>query len=152
MPRPEIAWLLEKLKISRERITTDDAFDERLKVQKAAFLLHYLGIEPFKNYSFNMYLKGPYSSELASEYYDSKLNSVAPAHLEIGDEKERLLSWFTSNDPSWMEVASSILLLSDRSRNLREGEIYDILRISKPWVSREFCLKIYNELKARGLL
>jgi uncharacterized protein YwgA len=42
-------------------------FRDRLLMQKGCFILNEMGIGPI--YSFRMYIRGPYSSDLADDYY-----------------------------------------------------------------------------------
>jgi uncharacterized protein YwgA len=48
--------------IDRSRLLngSDEVYKFRSKVQKAAYLLRYLGISPFNSYLFNIYLYGPF--------------------------------------------------------------------------------------------
>lgn len=42
-------------------------FDDRLTLQRGCYILNSWGFGPF--YYFDMYMRGPYSSNLAEEYY-----------------------------------------------------------------------------------
>lgn len=39
-------------------------------LQKAVFLLKHLKIHPFTKYKFNLLVRGPYSLDLANDYYN----------------------------------------------------------------------------------
>src|SRR5438309_1453676 len=104
--------LLQEMGYTSQEVIKNSAFRHRLRVQKAAFLLNHLGIRPFTNYEFNIYLRGPYSPQLAREYYN--LEGAEPSPLNLGAENRLLLSWFLSHNDTWLEVASSVLSIKER--------------------------------------
>lgn len=146
-------WLVEDvLRTSKQTLVSDDedGFVSRLRLQKAAYLLKRMGVEPFTKYEFNIYLRGPYSPELAKEYYG-----------ELGEEKEKpeitvekleSLKWFVEHDEKWLEIASSILLILEDYPDISYDELFSLLRMSKPWVTREKLDQIYRELEERSLV
>lgn len=146
-------WLVEDvLHTSKQTLVSDGeaGFVSRLRLQKAAYLLKRMGVEPFTKYQFNIYLRGPYSPELAREYYG-----------ELGDEKEEpetgveklaTLKWFVEHDEKWLEIASSILSIVEDYPDISYDELFSLLKMSKPWVTREKFEKIYGELEERRLV
>lgn len=144
-----LAGLLVQLKCTPQSITRESAFNDRLRMQKAVYLLKHLGVEPFKSYSFSMYLRGPYSSQLAKDYY--ALSGVAPVSPPVEPDKLGTLTWFLGHNSNWLEVASSILSIKEKYGNLPKGETYDTLRMSKPWVSARLFEEIVSELEHKGL-
>lgn len=140
------------MRTSKQTLVSDDedGFVSRLRLQKAAYLLKRMGVEPFTKYEFNIYLRGPYSPELAKEYYG-----------ELGEEKEKpeitvekleSLKWFVEHDEKWLEIASSILLIFEDYPDISYDELFSLLRMSKPWVTREKLDQIYRELEERSLV
>jgi len=150
MGKNEVRWLLRLLRVTPKKLTTPASFDERLKVQKAVFLLKHLKVEPFSKYSFGLYLHGPYSSELAKDYYS--LGRVKPKAPPIGSAHTTLLKWFVRNDERWLEIASSILSLRERYGAATEDEIYSTLRLSKPWVDETLYERVTRDLVGHQLL
>jgi uncharacterized protein YwgA len=61
-----VGWLMEHLGISARDV--NNSFLARFRVQKAAFLLKHLGVRPFSEYGFSLYIHGPYSPTLAEKY------------------------------------------------------------------------------------
>lgn len=135
-----------------EKIRAEDGLEGRLRLQKAALLLKHLGVAPFTPYRFNLYVRGPYSPELARDYYSLTEKDIAPVGVELGEEKKELLSWFISHDSYWLEIASSIIWLREAYRKAGEEEMYSILKLSKPWVKRERFGRIYRELESRRVI
>lgn len=149
MGKAELVKLIKILGIRAERLVNPSSLEDRLRLQKAVFLLKHLNVEPFTNYSFSFYLRGPYSPDLASEYYD--LKDVKPAPVEMSEEVSELLRWFVSHPADWLEVASSIISIKERYPEMNSREVYSLLRLSKPWVGQSFFKRVKNELKERGL-
>ena len=141
-----LAWLAELLGLSPSGIKDPDSLEDRLKMQKAVFLLRHLKVKPFRNYDFNMYLRGPYSPELASDYY--RLEGVEPVE---GADVE-IIKWFVSHKPRWLEIASSILWIKEACPRSKPKEIYSILTLSKPWVGEKEFRRILRELKEKSLI
>lgn len=146
-----IRWLADFVGVSPEEVKAEDGLEARLRLQKAAFLLKHLRVPPFTSYNFNMYLRGPYSPDLAKEYYSLE-ESTPSACVALDKEKEDLVRWFTSHDSRWLEVASSIISLRERYPGRGEGELCSILRMSKPWVTFAEFTKTCRELKERELI
>jgi len=146
MGKAELAWLIKLL--SLEDIAS--SFNSRLKAQKAVFLLKHIGIEAFSSYNFSLYLRGPYSSSLASDYYN--LEGVETTPIDLDSDKTEILRWFTSHDTEWLEIASSIIDIKDRYPNIKNGEFYSLLSLSKPWVTKEAFTKTLKELRNKRLI
>ncbi|MEM3693019.1 MAG: hypothetical protein QXI39_03245 [Candidatus Bathyarchaeia archaeon] len=151
----ELAWLASFIGIKPEDLARPEELEKRLRLQKAVFLLKHLGIDPFTNYEFNLYIRGPYSPSLAREYYgiSSGLDAkgLKPVPLNLGG-KEDLLKWFVSKEEGWLEVASSILWIKERYPSISEKELFSILQLSKPWVNEEDFKGILKDLLSKSLL
>jgi uncharacterized protein YwgA len=150
MGRNEVKWLIRLLNVKPEKLAEPASFNERLKVQKAVFLLKYLKVEPFSNYGFSLYLHGPYSPELAKDYYD--LTKVRPKSVSLNPETLSRLKRFVSKDDRWLEVASSILSLKGRYSTVASDEVYSTLKMSKPWVDKSMYESVTKDLVESQLL
>lgn len=147
-----ISWLVRFLGIDRRRLVSEgeEGFRLRLKLQKAAYLLKRMGVEPFTKYEFNTYLRGPYSPDLAKDYYNtSREEECVPS---IDSERLELLKWFIDHDERWLETASSILSILEKYPNIANEQLLSLLRMSKPWITDKDFDAVYNELKGRGLI
>ena len=147
----DLISLLDSWKIiDRSRLLddSDEAFEFRLKVQKAAYLLRYLGISPFNNYSFGIYLYGPYSPDLAKDYYNG-----TPLEFTADKNIIQKLEWFVKHsDSRWLEVASSILYIYDRYSEMSKENVLSLLRLSKPWITDKLFESIHDDLLSKGLV
>jgi uncharacterized protein YwgA len=149
MGKGEVKWLIQRLGISPKKLTSASSINKRLKVQKAAFLLRHLGVSPFNEYDFSLYLHGPYSSKLAANY--SHLEKVRTRPVKLDSEKMKLLEWFVSNEDRWLEVASTIISIKDRSSNAEKEDIYSVLMLSKPWIDNRLFRSVVTDLEEQGL-
>jgi len=154
LKKAALAWLVEFLEISKKNLVKPSSFEERLRIQKAAFLLKHLEVKPFTSYDFNLYLRGPYSPSLAADYYklgDMTLEDFVSPRFKPNRKAERLLKWFISHPSEWLEVASSIISIRERYPSVKNEEVYSLLRLSKPWVNRTLFRRILKELSVCGL-
>jgi uncharacterized protein YwgA len=149
MGKGEVKWLIQRLGISPKKLTGASSLKKRLRIQKAAFLLRHLGVSPFNEYDFNLYLHGPYSSNLAANY--SHLEKVRTRPVKLDSEKMKLLEWFVSNEDRWLEVASSIIWIKNRSSNTKKEDTYSVLMLSKPWIDNGLFKSVVTDLEEQGL-
>lgn len=129
----------------------DKQFINRLKLQKYVFLAKYLGM-PFR-YQYGLYLYGPYSSELAADYYALARNSgqytrSSTANLD-GFRKDNFLKAIR-NDPYWLEIATTII---DRNESTKEHTalVEKVCRI-KSQFDEEFITGVLDDLEAHRLV
>lgn len=144
----ELGSLVRHLGISPKKLVSPSSFMERLRVQKAAFLLRHMGVAPFTEYDFSLYVHGPYSPTLATDYYD--VAKVKPIPMKLNRKVEALLNWFNSNDERWLEVASSIISIKEKYPRDKNEEIHSLLKLSKPWVDRGTFNSVMTELENKG--
>lgn len=128
---------------------TEAGFRQRLRLQKAAYLLSRMGVKPFSEFEFNIYLRGPYSPDLAKAYYSGADEYEEP---EISQDKLELLKWFMSHEDRWLEIASGILSIQERYRGIGRKGLLTLLRMSKPWITENEFNSIFGELKRKGLV
>jgi uncharacterized protein YwgA len=149
MGKGEVRWLVRFLGASPKKLTASSGIEDRLRLQKAAFLLNHLGVRPFTDYPFSMYLKGPYSSSLANEYYH--LDRIRASPVKLDSEVKGVLKWFSSRDTKWLEVASSILSIKERNKGVGKEDMYSVLTLSKPWVDHDYFESVVTELDQKQL-
>ncbi|MBI2936972.1 MAG: hypothetical protein HYY22_02065 [Thaumarchaeota archaeon] len=147
MGKRELAWLADFLGLDIEDITRESGFKNRLLLQKTVHFLKHTGVEPFKEYKFNRYLHGPYSPDLANDYYNLEGVKFRPVEID-----EPLVLWYSNHNEEWLEVASSIISFNRTNPDLTKTQLYDSLRMSKPWVGLRQFLEIRDELDEKGVL
>jgi hypothetical protein len=118
---------------------TTETFGDRLSLQKATYLAQEAGLP--LGYRYSWYLKGPYSPELARDYFRLAEDPRIAAGYELGEDQraalERLLGVV---DPApgvdldrsqWLELLASLHYLMRRLRKDREGAAA-VIRRAKP--------------------
>jgi hypothetical protein len=142
---------VDELGIDKRELKEGSNFNSRLKLQKVCFLLGSMGKSPFNKLNFNLYLRGPYSPSLATQYYD--LNGDHPEPITLTRNEHETLEWFTHLDLRQMEVASSIILIQGFGKGkMPDEDIYSVLTVSKPWVEKDDFQRMIGELRKKGLV
>lgn len=122
-----------------------DTFDQRLLSQKKVFLLQELGVDI--GYSYNWYIHGPYSPNLATYIYNTLdlLNSQDFSNYSVSEtvqEKINLVNAFADSkpdslsEPSWYELLASVLFIKKRWKPAVEDEFGTLVKY-KPQFTRE---------------
>lgn len=97
---------------------SDQQFTNRLKLQKYVLLAKHLGM-PFR-YQYGIYLYGPYSSTLATDYYelarDDSQSKRLPVTIPNEFKKDDFLK-AVHNDPEWLEIAATFIDRNERTKN-----------------------------------
>jgi uncharacterized protein YwgA len=88
-------------------------FDSRLKLQKYVFLARKFGLD--LGYKFSMYIRGPYSPDLAQDYYN-----LPERGADIPDSFDRkgFLELVKGKDRAWLEAAATILMIYEDTGDL----------------------------------
>ena len=122
----------------------------RLKLQKYVFLAKHFGM-PFR-YRYGPYLYGPYSSELAADYYALARNSGqysrSSANLD-GFRKDNFLKAIR-NDPHWLEIATTIIDKNESTKE-RTNLVEKVCHI-KSQFDKKFITGVLDDLEAHRLV
>ena len=129
----------------------DKQFTNRLKLQKYAFLAKRLGM-PFR-YPYGLYLYGPYSSELAADYYALARSSSKDSRTSVatpdGFKKDDFLKAIR-NDPKWLEIAATIIDRNEHTKG-RASLMEKVCRI-KSGFDEKFIASVLGDLEANSLV
>ena len=98
-------------------------FNNRLKLQKYVFLLRKYGID--LGYSYSYYIRGPYSPELADDYYN--LPKVS-GEMKVPEDFLKLIK---DKSERWLELASSLVMVFEKYPKISEDEAIKIVAGSK---------------------
>ena len=118
-------------------------FDSRLRLQKYVFIARKFGLN--LGYDFSMYIRGPYSPDLADDYYS------LPSETEPLPEfdKEGFLNLVKDKDSDWLEASATILMIyEDYDLNWAIERTAEL----KPWISKEKIEKVVEDLRKAGLI
>ena len=100
-----------------------EKFEHRLMLQKYVFISKFFGFN--HDYSYRIYLRGPYSPALADDYY--KLADFYSSYDEDytkelgGLNTEKFLKVIDGKDGKWLEIAATILSVYDTYRQKFRG-------------------------------
>lgn len=129
----------------------DKQFINRLKLQKYVFLAKHLGM-PFR-YPYGLYLYGPYSSELAADYYALARGNCKDSRTSVstpdGFRKDDFLKAIR-NDPKWLEIAVTIIDRNEYTKG-RTSLMEKVCRM-KSGFDEKFIVSVFGDLEASSLV
>lgn len=135
-------------------------FEDRLKLQKYVFIARFLGLN--HGYAFNRYLRGPYSPDLARDYYAlaglDESKRAEDYSCRLGNfNGEKLLDIIGGKSSRWLEIAATILSVWDDYRRAMRGEelktrVMDTVNDIKSLATREKISEIFTELENKKVL
>lgn len=124
-------------------------FWHRLRLQKYVFIAGFFGFK--HDYNYNMYIKGPYSVELADDYYELSRRNILPER-EIEFNKEKFVYFVRDRDSRWLEVAATVLSLMKKYKGSipdekLEDTIINLTKSIKPFASTKSIKEILTTFK-----
>ncbi len=131
----------------------DSTLDTRIKVQKFVYFAQkYFGLQ-FR-YRHTMYLYGPYSTRLASDYFQIRNIGDVPSGGPEGWSRQAEFLDFAKNhnDVKWLEIAST--LAHSRFHDNVNGADNLVKRVQaiKLNFSKEYVVRVHGELVQMGFL
>ena len=135
-------------------------FISRLRLQKYVYLARSFGFD--FDYNYNLYLRGPYSPDLAEDYFQLEEKRVELDLSIPADKFDRFATLVKGKDHRWLEIASTILFIWKSNTNWRERyaeplsdlKTFVIDRTSniKSHAGKPFIKDVFEELEKAGLL
>ena len=110
-----------------------DDFNDRLIIQKGCYILNSHGYGP--RFRFSLYIRGPYSSDLADAYYKHRHELDGPTDIP-GSEIEEL-KCILDKGIRFAEAYSTVLLVKNSSMNPSPEGITKRSLAIKPHLRRE---------------
>ena len=89
-------------------------FELRLRIQKVVFFISHGKLDKDLNYSYPIYIRGPYSEDLSKDYFsisEEEFNNAKKVALE--PKVKRLIKYLNKKDNLWLEIASTLYTLID---------------------------------------
>ena len=126
------------------RFNVDD-FKSRLMLQKYVFIAERFRLN--LGYDYSLYIRGPYSRDLAEDYYHLPDRGEGLPHTFRISE---FLSLVSDADSDWLEVAATLIMVWEHTRDLE----WALERTSelKYWIPKEKIEKIAERLMKFGLI
>lgn len=126
--------LLELAGVDVSQIT--ERFATRLESQKKVFLLQlHPSLSGFLGYSFSLYIRGPYSSALASAYYD--LSNVNSTSLPLDDSARTYITEISALDNWKLELLATVFSVLEYGKGVDNSSIIARVKGLKSKYSRE---------------
>ena len=107
-------------------------FNDRLIMQKGCYILNSLGVGPI--YDYGLYIRGPYSRELADDYYEIK---DIPAETNVSADKIEALKCIFDKGIGYAEAYATVLLLKRNNVGADPERILDRALELKPNLDSE---------------
>ncbi len=114
------------------RLNVND-FNDRLTMQKGCYILNSWGYGP--RYRYGLYIRGPYSRELADDYYS--LGNDIDVDTDVPDEVVARLHAIFDKGIEFAEAYATVLLVIDSSPGASHESIHRRALEIKPHLERE---------------
>jgi uncharacterized protein YwgA len=137
--------VLEAEKLSSIR-DPDAGFNVRLRVQKYVYLARFFGND--MGYRFDMYLRGPYSPELADDLHELNLDPVELGKVEPARVDACFIALVRGKDERWLEAAATAMMLREDRPDLDERVLIGAMHELKSWASEGYVREVMRELDA----
>ena len=130
-----------------------NTFDNRIKFQKLIYILESIGIN--FDYSFSWYVRGPYSSSLASDGFEVSTGHIKDDEYHpIPDEISKITGLKDAipgiDNSETAELYGSIIFLM-REKNLSGQELIEKIKSLKPWYTEEKIKEAVNKIVSSGM-
>jgi len=122
-------------------------FNNRLKLQKYVFLARKYGFN--LGYSYNLYIHGPYSPQLADDYYALEESAIEPEKITM---EEGFIKLIRKKSEWWLELASTVVMVSERYRDMRDEMMVKLVRNSKPFASEGEVEEVISKLRIANVV
>lgn len=132
-------------------------FSGRLTLQKTIYLMQTFGI--YLGHNFSWYLRGPYSSHLASVGF--ALQEIYPkiqdaGHFEKKTQKkfDRFLGFMNDkkHDPDRLEILASIHFLKKLYPKMTKAEIVEKVKNKQKYFTKKQCEDAWHELEEWSMI
>lgn len=127
------------------------SFNDRIKLQKYVFIAKSFNFD--NNYGFNLYIRGPYSTNLADDYYNMDLSESMTNIPDkfLGEDFKKLVQ---EKDLYWLEAAATMISLNNsyRSEYNNETDLVTSTHNIKNYISKSVILDVFETLKTNNLI
>jgi len=114
---------ISQIKESENPEEDDKSFERRLRIQKIMYFIVSKKLDNDLNYSYSVYLRGPYSPDLSKDYFSISENEFENTEDVLG-ENSSLKLWIKQlkeKDSLWLEIASTLKMLKDSNWTDKEA-------------------------------
>jgi len=114
---------ISQIKESENPEEDDKSFESRLRIQKIMYFIVSKKLDNDLNYSYSVYLRGPYSPDLSKDYFSISDEEFRNTEDVLG-ENSSLKLWIKQlkeKDSLWLEIASTLKMLKDSNWTDKEA-------------------------------
>lgn len=108
-------------------------FNDRLTMQKGCYILNSWGFGP--KYDFSLYIRGPYSRELADDYYG--LSNDIGCDTDVPEDVVARLRNIFGKGIGYAEAYATVLLIMNNSPGASHESIHKRALEIKPYLEKE---------------
>ena len=123
-----------------------NSFEDRLLMQKGCFVLNKLGVYP--RYRFDLYIRGPYSSELTRDYYDLLKRKDMTYETDVHPEFIEELSVLIGKGTPFLEAYATLGLVSSYNPRMDRNKLIEFVIGMKPHLIKE--IREASEYRIKG--
>lgn len=132
-----------------------EKFDDRLRLQKYVHLAQAFGIQ--LPYSYGIHLRGPYSPDLAQDYYSIEEREGDQQLIEpLNGNPDAFVSLVEGRDTRWLEIAATIQAYALRQRHASVDEEFHQRVVGKTIEMKgepvEYVESVYSDLLDYGVI
>jgi len=141
MLQPNLAGILVTLQSRTGHSFNAESFESRLRIQKSIYILKALGFRPACVYSYSDYFHGPYSPNLAKDYYELlsqrllRQGTESVTCIELPDAMLGIVEEAIRRGNDFLEAAASLHSLAARYPELDGTKLQAFLRTMKPGIA-----------------
>ncbi len=133
----ELDGILHRLGITSGEKFEPDVFSRRLRIQKAVYLLKAVGYTSASKYVYGSYLRGPYSPDLAREYYAIQPGGIAKARpADIPREYLDPVNYAIRRGNEFLEAAATLHLYASLNPRASRADLFSQVSWVKPDLKR----------------
>jgi uncharacterized protein YwgA len=106
---------ISQIKESENPEEDDKSFELRLRIQKIMYFLISEKLDKDLNYSYSVYLRGPYSPDLSKDYFNISDEEFRTTEDVLGENSQlrTRIEQLNEKDTLWLEIASTLKMLKD---------------------------------------
>lgn len=142
--------VLATLQRDSKKALAKDSFETRLRLQKTVYLLKAAGFPQAADFHYNYYIRGPYSSDLATAYYRWDTETLAKV-TPVKDPRLTPIAEAIARGNDFLEAATALHWIKKNNRAVEKKRIFEIGEKLKPRLSAQFP-EAWKFLESSGLL
>ena len=124
--------LITAVSMALGRQLNKNRFNDRLLMQKGCYILNRWGYGP--EYRYSLYIRGPYSPDLADDYYE--LNRIGE-FTDVPAERIEELSTIMSKGIGYTEAYTTVLIVKQNNPDRTNEELLKKALDVKPHLKKE---------------